>query len=306
MTDKSEAKPQPLDGSCYEFGSFKLNDRGLYESGRFIDLPAKQLQLLREFVSRSGRLLTQDDLIKSVWPETFVETANLTNNIGKLRKLLGVNSEGQEFIKTHPRRGYSFEVEVNECDDSGIRPRAVDDTFADHGFFPEFLSAFNALIHSADEITVFFIHSRRWREDFRGPLGTFLQRPASRLNVFLPNLENECLIRQFENHFTDGPHVKSFIEDAYQDFADLARTFRGKVSIRQYDLYPTYSFYKFDDTVIVAMYPTTSVKKDVPTFKWRTGSKYWPFLLDDVERLLKLKPLSQKKLALFCRRDPKK
>ncbi len=84
--------------------------------------------------------------------------------------------------------------------------------------------------------------------------------------VFLPNLSVEALVAVLIGHFEDGPSIPTFIADAYTYFGDLRRDYPEKVKIMLFDKYPTYSFYRFDDTVFVAMYPTTSIKKGVPTF----------------------------------------
>src|SRR5262249_15559409 len=59
-------------------------------------------------VERCGHTLEKDELMKRLWPDTFVEEANLTNNISILRKSLDGSPEGHEYIKTVPRRGYRF------------------------------------------------------------------------------------------------------------------------------------------------------------------------------------------------------
>src|SRR5207253_3258592 len=98
--------------------------------------------------------------------------------------------------------------------------------------------------------------------------------------------ENVPLVESLKAHFTDGPNMATFILDAYQDFARLSVEHKKKVHIRHFDIYPTYSFYKFDNVLIVAMYPTTVVKKEVPTFQLNDKSKYWSFVQDDINRMI--------------------
>ena len=54
--------------------------------------------------------MTKDDLMKEVWPDAFVEEANLTQNIFALRKILGESTS--QYIETVPRRGYRFVAPV--------------------------------------------------------------------------------------------------------------------------------------------------------------------------------------------------
>ena len=77
----------------------------------------KVFDLLLTLVERHGRLLGKDELMKSVWPDTVVEEANLANNISILRKTLGEN--GRRFIETAPKRGYRFVAEVRESNEEG-------------------------------------------------------------------------------------------------------------------------------------------------------------------------------------------
>lgn len=278
---------------CYEFDSFRLNSRGLSHNGEEIDLPPKALGLLITFVKKANDLISKEELMKSVWSDTFVEEANLTNNISQLRKVLQ-DRGGKEYIKTYPRRGYTFEALVSHCiDASQIH---ADTDIQKHGLFSEFHLFFPSAIQNANEITLFFIHSRRWRENHRDALKKFLQREKSKLSVFLPEIENKNMVSLFKEHFEDGPHIESFVLDAYQDFARLSFEYKNKVSIRAFDLYPVYSFYKFDGTVILALYPNTNSKKDVPTFQFNEQSKYWAFVMDDIQRLTKKQPISKKKL----------
>jgi DNA-binding winged helix-turn-helix (wHTH) protein/TolB-like protein/Tfp pilus assembly protein PilF len=105
----SERLPQ-----SYEFGPFRLDPgEGLLTRGPDrISLTPKAFETLVALVERSGRLVEKDELMKAVWPDTFVEEANLTNNIWALRKALGEIEAGQSYIETVPKRGYRFNANV--------------------------------------------------------------------------------------------------------------------------------------------------------------------------------------------------
>lgn len=74
----------------------------------------KAFQILCVLTQSNGRLLDKNDLIKRVWPNSFVEEANLSVNISALRKALGDTPDGQKFIATVPKRGYRFVMPVRE------------------------------------------------------------------------------------------------------------------------------------------------------------------------------------------------
>ena len=96
----------------YKFGPFRLDPSGplLLRSGEIVQLPPKALDILAVLVDRRGTLVQRDDLIRAVWPNTFVEESNLTHHIAVLRKTLGNVENGQPYIETIPKRG-SFSAE---------------------------------------------------------------------------------------------------------------------------------------------------------------------------------------------------
>src|SRR6266567_4113951 len=93
-----------------EFGQFRL-DRGealLTRLGTPVPLPPKVFDLLVYLVSNGGRLVDKEELLKALWPDSFVEESNLTVNIAALRRALGSQPDGQPWIETVPKRGYRF------------------------------------------------------------------------------------------------------------------------------------------------------------------------------------------------------
>src|SRR6516164_7244971 len=89
----------------YEFGPFRLEpaERKLLRENEVIALTPKAFDTLVVLVRNSGHLLEKEELIGMLWPDSFVEEGNLTNNISQLRKALG---EGPEYIETVPKKGY--------------------------------------------------------------------------------------------------------------------------------------------------------------------------------------------------------
>lgn len=100
----------------YKFGPFHL-DTGeslLLRDGKPVPLTLKAYDLLVILIQHPGHLLGRDELTRSLWPDRFVEDANLTVNVAALRKALGEGDAGQQYIETVPKRGYRFLASVEE------------------------------------------------------------------------------------------------------------------------------------------------------------------------------------------------
>jgi len=102
--------------TLYEFADFRLDleQHQLLRQGQPVPLAPKAFDLLVVLVQSGGRLLTKDELMKRVWPDSFVEEANLTVNISSLRKALGDPMQDRPLIETVPKLGYRFAVPVKE------------------------------------------------------------------------------------------------------------------------------------------------------------------------------------------------
>jgi DNA-binding winged helix-turn-helix (wHTH) protein/TolB-like protein/Flp pilus assembly protein TadD len=103
-------------GRVFAFGPFRLEvDLGrLLRDGQPVPLTPKGFDVLLALIERRDRLVDKAELMKLVWPDSFVEEANLSQTIFILRKTLGDGPEGQPFIETVPRRGYRFAADVRE------------------------------------------------------------------------------------------------------------------------------------------------------------------------------------------------
>jgi TolB-like protein/DNA-binding winged helix-turn-helix (wHTH) protein/Tfp pilus assembly protein PilF len=100
----------------YDFGAFRLDpvERVLLSAGKRVSLTPKAFETLLVLIENAGHILEKDDLLKRVWPNTFVEEGTLARNISTLRKALGDGPEGQTYIETVPRRGYCFAALVQQ------------------------------------------------------------------------------------------------------------------------------------------------------------------------------------------------
>ena len=114
MQGNSKEIPSPAAAGhvagAYRFGAFALHpsDRQLYRGAQRIALPPKAFDALLLLVRNAERLVRKDELMGALWPETFVEEANLTNIVVTLRKVLGKSS-----IETVSKFGYRFVLPVS-------------------------------------------------------------------------------------------------------------------------------------------------------------------------------------------------
>src|SRR5438270_860524 len=93
--------------SAYVFDSYRVDagERQLLREGEHVHLTPKEFETLLVLVRNRGRVLTKDELLKEIWPDTFVEEANLANNISVLREALGGGGKDNPYIRTVARRG---------------------------------------------------------------------------------------------------------------------------------------------------------------------------------------------------------
>jgi TolB-like protein/DNA-binding winged helix-turn-helix (wHTH) protein/Tfp pilus assembly protein PilF len=102
----------------FDFGRFRLDsvERVLLADSHPVALTPKAFETLLHLLENSGHILEKDDLLKRVWPDTFVEEGTLVQNISTLRKVLGEAPDGSAYIDTIPRRGYRFAGAVRTTD----------------------------------------------------------------------------------------------------------------------------------------------------------------------------------------------
>ncbi len=107
---RSQLNPQADSAKRYTFGPFDLDTEKhtLLRAGDPISLPPKCFDLLCALIRSHGRLIEKDQLMRLLWPDTFVEEANLSNLIAVLRKALGDSPAQSQYIQTVPKLGYRF------------------------------------------------------------------------------------------------------------------------------------------------------------------------------------------------------
>jgi Tol biopolymer transport system component/DNA-binding winged helix-turn-helix (wHTH) protein len=96
--------------NLYEFGSFRFDadSKTLWSKEELISLPPKALDVLLLLLENDGKIVSKQEILKTVWADTFVEEGVLTQNIYKLRNTLGTDENGKQFIENIARRGYRF------------------------------------------------------------------------------------------------------------------------------------------------------------------------------------------------------
>jgi len=105
----------------YEFGPFRVDPEKqvLLRDGVLIPLAPKAFEMLVVLLRRSREVVTKDELLTAIWPDSFVEEANLSQNIFLLRKALGDTGDERRYIVTLPGRGYQLAAQVRTLTQNG-------------------------------------------------------------------------------------------------------------------------------------------------------------------------------------------
>jgi hypothetical protein len=153
------------------------------------------------------------------------------------------------------------------------------------GPFAGFYQRFEELIERSSRMVLYFIHSRRWRENHDAAIKAFLGRKGTTMELFLPDLDNHELMFSLSRRFEDGPLTPTLVVDAYKYCARLARDYGKPADIWLFSRYPAYSFYQFDERAVIALYSNTVAKKDLPAFEVNTDGLLGRFLATEIDGL---------------------
>lgn len=106
----------------FTFGPYRLDceRRLLLRGDDPVPLYEKALEILIVLVRHRGEIVSKDELMKAVWPDAFVEEANLSQNVFVLRKTLGERPKENRYIATIPGRGYSFVAVIKQPCSTGV------------------------------------------------------------------------------------------------------------------------------------------------------------------------------------------
>src|SRR3984957_15118114 len=118
-TDQHMSKSsKQIDGSAtrvISFGPFSLlsDQRQLLEADKLLNIGSRAFDILLALVERPGQLISKEELMARVWPNVYVEPANLTVHVAALRRVLGDGREGHRYLVNIPGRGYRFVAPVS-------------------------------------------------------------------------------------------------------------------------------------------------------------------------------------------------
>jgi DNA-binding winged helix-turn-helix (wHTH) protein/TolB-like protein/tetratricopeptide (TPR) repeat protein len=147
--------------NLYQFGAFRLDtqEQRLLSDGKPVPLTPKSFELLRVLVENPGRLLHKDELLKLVWPDSYVEEGNLSHHVFALRKALGDEKLSAQYIETVPRRGYRFIADVQEVKETVVREAPV---VRDPLAAQSRATGTAPLTDGVSQLSGMSVHGRRW------------------------------------------------------------------------------------------------------------------------------------------------
>lgn len=110
-----------------QFGTVTLipDERLVLKDGRVVAFTPKAFDLLVVLAENSGRLLTKEQLMQAVWPDTAVEESNLAYHVFAIRKALGESGDADPYIETVPKSGYRFVLPVQRLGVHADPPKAL-------------------------------------------------------------------------------------------------------------------------------------------------------------------------------------
>src|SRR5580658_9267056 len=115
----------------FQFGEFQVDvlTRTLRRQDQIVTLNRRAFDVLVYLVQNLGKALTRDELLKNVWPDTFVDENSLAQSVSVLRRALEEKPGDNSYIVTLPGRGYQFiaPVEVVLPENLALLPEGIDD-----------------------------------------------------------------------------------------------------------------------------------------------------------------------------------
>lgn len=120
-----------METQSFQFGEFLLDmeEMVLLRNQKPLAITPKAFLLLKTLVKNRGHIVEKEQLMKAVWPDSFVEEGNLTFTVNLLRKALSDDKQHPVFIETVPRRGYRFIADVQGVGSEQVNSRTADKEF---------------------------------------------------------------------------------------------------------------------------------------------------------------------------------
>jgi predicted ATPase len=154
LLPRADSVIEPEIRGMNQFEQFRLDTVNgcLWRNGSQITLPPKPFAVLRYLVENPGRVISHDELLDALWPETFVQPQVLRTYMLELRKVLGDDADQPRFIQTLPKRGYRFVAPVSQY--AGTASAAARKAEAD-GALADFVNRAKEL----DRLRAEFVHA---------------------------------------------------------------------------------------------------------------------------------------------------
>lgn len=144
---------------------------------------------------------------------------------------------------------------------------------------------------TAKELDVFFAYGRTWRHTHSENLRKLASRDGSSIRVVLPDPDDQITMTDMAKHFSYTiDELRGYIAEAVEDFKGLsvsAGVYKAKVEIWFYPGSHQFSFYRFDNVVIMATYSHTRERTPVPTLVCTEGGALYAFLANEFQMLTK-------------------
>jgi DNA-binding winged helix-turn-helix (wHTH) protein/TolB-like protein len=139
----SDVDMKPEEIHSYRFKSFTLKpvERQLFDRDEQIALSPKAFDMLTHLVVNAGHLVTKEELMETIWADSFVEEANLARVVHTIRKALGEDENGNKFIETVPTKGYRFVADVEKVVAPLRENREIFETNGLNEFWPDRLES---------------------------------------------------------------------------------------------------------------------------------------------------------------------
>jgi Tol biopolymer transport system component/DNA-binding winged helix-turn-helix (wHTH) protein len=114
-----KTSPTLVDSRCFQFGPYVVDARRrlLWRDGVHVPLTPKALEILGLLLQNRARVVTKEELLDELWPDTAVEENTLTRHISTLRKALEERPTEHHYVVTVPGHGYQFVATVQELDE---------------------------------------------------------------------------------------------------------------------------------------------------------------------------------------------
>ena len=159
----SDSKPgQSFGHGGYAFGPFVVDlvKRTLWREHRLVPITSKTFDVLVVLLEHRDHIVSKDELLNRVWPDTAVNENNLARQISSLRRALGQRPDQHDFVVTVPGNGYRFVATVQDLPDvTGVR-----NGHRRHGHVPP-----EPAVDLADRATMNFCRLSRFQESAQAP-----------------------------------------------------------------------------------------------------------------------------------------